>query len=224
MFIQFGAMREKAKLWAMNTNALPDHTVPVPPTAPTWVLIVGVSIAVLTLLFAMYLVLKDRKFTKGTRGLIAAIFALTTALAFAFIGGYAKAEGKIPISEAATPIEFGVGGGIAVFVIVYGLLWFTWVRESKPSNDNDGIAMKILPSTTLRSAIEAAAEAGGKTVIYSPQSEKFDQLIVKEGRFSAETSEKLIELFRDRIVGTTPIEYSVEMKSGTNAIEIKITS
>lgn len=208
----------------MNTNGLPDNTFPVPPTAPTWVLIVGASLIVITIFFAMYLVLSGRKHTKATRGLIAIIVALTTASAFAFIGGYAKAEGKIPISQSVTPIEFGVGGGIAVFVIVYGLLSFTWVRESKPSNDDDGIAMNLLPTTTLRSAIEAAAEAGEKTVIYSPDSEKFDKLMVREGRLSADTPEQFIELLRHRLIGADSIDYTVENKSGTNAIVVKISN
>lgn len=208
----------------MNTNALPDNVVPIPPTAPTWILIVGASTAVITIVFVMYLVLSERKHTKDTRGLVAIVVALTAALAFAFLGGYAKAEGKIPISESLTPIEFGVGGGIAVFVIVYALLWFTWVREPKPSAGNDHLSMNLLPGMTLRGAIDTAAKIEERPVIYLPDSKKFDDLKVKEGRLAAETVEKLIELLQSQIISNNAVQYVVEKKPGTNAIVVKASN
>lgn len=50
-------------------------------------------------------------------------FVMATAFAagFAFIGGSAYAEGKIPFFQGHEPIKFATGGGVAVFVVVLGM-------------------------------------------------------------------------------------------------------
>jgi|GEM_PF-3578936 len=60
------------------------------------------------------------------------VFLLSTVLAagFSFIGGHAIAEGNIPIPGVEKdPVKFGVGGGIAVFVIVVLIGYKTYASE-----------------------------------------------------------------------------------------------
>lgn len=207
---------------ATNTNLLPDVASSAPANASLWVFIVGACFGVVTFLFLIYLVLSGRKLDKTQRGLIALIAAIMAAFAFAFLGGYAKAQGAIPVFENARPIEFGVGGGIAVFVVVYLLLWATLVRETGPETINKGFARaRIPPNTTLREAIEAVVGTAEKEAIFDPENEKFDKLYVKEGMLSAKSLQKLIELFGERLIGGERLNYAVVIETETNIVRIK---
>ena len=83
----------------------------------------GYAIGVGTLLFLMYLVLRTQGIDCDRRFLVVAILALGIAMAFSFIGGSAKAEGKLPLPEKWSPVTFAVSGGIAAFLIVLLAGW-----------------------------------------------------------------------------------------------------
>jgi hypothetical protein len=209
----------------MNTNLVADTTSSAPANAPTWVLVVGASVGLLAILFLMYLVVSGQSLDRTRRGLIAIITSFAAAFAFAFVGGYAKAHGTIPITANVTPVQFGIGGGIAVLVIVYLILHHTLVKESGPSRVNDGaVSINVQPDTTLREAIEAAANAAGKSVIFVPESSTLDTLIVKPGELMDKPVEKLIELIALRLANGGSIRYQVEPRANSNVIEIKIAT
>lgn len=95
-----------------------------PRDQPRWILVVGAIFGALTLLFFMYLVLHPDTLTNPqTRLPISIVGALGVALAASFLGGAAIAQGRIPLPGGMDPIVFSSAGGIAVFVIVFALLW-----------------------------------------------------------------------------------------------------
>lgn len=58
------------------------------------------------------------------------VLALGASLSVGFLGGWAKAEGKVALSGAAgSPIVFGVTGGIAVLIIVLVMGWLLYARS-----------------------------------------------------------------------------------------------
>jgi hypothetical protein len=210
---------------AMNTNGIPNSMIAPPANAPAWVAILGGCLLGISFIYLLILGVSNNKPDKTARGFIAIAIAIALAVGFGLIGGYAKAEGQIPISESISPITFGVGGGIAVFIIVYLILYNTLVKEPKPPVPppvNVGaISMNIEPNTTLREAIEAAAKGARKTVVYLPVNDKFDSLILKECELSAESVEQFIEELALHLTGGASITYQVEIKPGTNVIQIK---
>ena len=62
------------------------------------------------------------------------VFALGSALAAGFLGGYAAAEGMIPIfGIQKRPVAFAAGGGVAVLVIAFLLgAWFFTLEQPRP--------------------------------------------------------------------------------------------
>lgn len=87
-----------------------------------WAIVAGFVTAAVTLLFFMGLVFAaifGHQVPCGSRFIVVIIFALSAAMAASFLGGSAAARGHIPLGGArAHPVAFGVGGGIAVLLIV----------------------------------------------------------------------------------------------------------
>jgi hypothetical protein len=91
----------------------------------TWVMIVGALFGALTLVFLMALVagsIFDFQVPCNGRFLVFSVISLGAALSAAFIGGHAVANGEIGMPGGAKPLVIGVGGGIAVLVIMFVLL------------------------------------------------------------------------------------------------------
>lgn len=86
---------------------------------PRWFPIAGFAAGVLTLAFFMVLVFLERPIECDQRFLIVIILAFGAALASAFLGGWATAEGYLPlITNKDNAIRMSVGGAVAVLVIV----------------------------------------------------------------------------------------------------------
>ena len=62
----------------------------------------------------------QKEVPQSSRYLVVIVMSLAVAASFSFLGGSAVASGKIPIFKDS-PLGFSVGGGIAVFVIVFAL-------------------------------------------------------------------------------------------------------
>jgi TIR domain len=93
-------------------------------SAPLWVPVCGLLIGLLTLLFFMYLVLREGSVPCDRHVPVIIVLALGAAMAYAFIGGWATAEGKLPIDpHLSNVITVSAGGGIAVLLalIVLGV-------------------------------------------------------------------------------------------------------
>ena len=97
---------------------------PEKPSVPNWYGLASIAFGAVTLLFLMAIVWL-RGFGEqelNETGLLALrlVISLTSALTFNFVGGKASAEGKIPIPFAKqAPIQFGIFGGFAVFIVVF---------------------------------------------------------------------------------------------------------
>jgi hypothetical protein len=106
-------------------------------SVPTWFTVAGLAGGAVTLFFLMALVLLSVfgfEIPRTSRFILIAVLALGVAISAAFLGGSAAASGKIPLPGNATPIQFTIAGGVAVFVIV--LLLGAWLYPSddeKPS-------------------------------------------------------------------------------------------
>ncbi len=88
--------------------------------APSWFAKAGfgAAVAAFTLLVALILLsmfVKD--VPSSVKILVDIAISIAVACAFAFIGGTAQAEGKIPFFKGQAPVSFATGGGIATFVI-----------------------------------------------------------------------------------------------------------
>jgi hypothetical protein len=118
-----------------------------PSAAPTWILIVGIIALFLAAFFFMGLVIAgilNHPVPCNTKPFAHIVLAILLALGSAFLGGWARAEGKIPSlgelvglspkapgsESSGSPIAFGVGGGVAVFVVVF--LLASWVDRCTP--------------------------------------------------------------------------------------------
>jgi hypothetical protein len=101
---------------------------------PAWVPIVGVVFGVLTLLFIATVVFASffgYRVTADIRPLVAIFIAFGAAGFAGFLGGNAAAKGTIPIPLVKNnAIAFSVGGGIAVMVIILGLLYWFYVSPA----------------------------------------------------------------------------------------------
>ena len=100
------------------------------PKPPGWILIVGGTVGIITLIFFMILVILaivGYEVPESSRFLVVVVLALGAALSSAFLGGYASAEGRLTIPGFdTTPFQVGFGGGLAVllvFLIVGNLLY-----------------------------------------------------------------------------------------------------
>lgn len=98
--------------------------VPSTPQVPSWFPVAGYVSAAVAFLFIVALVFLEifgKQVPASARILIDIAMAIAVACAFAFIGGNAQAEGKIPAFRGYESIKFATGGGIAVFVVVLAL-------------------------------------------------------------------------------------------------------
>ena len=98
------------------------------PPIPSWFPKAGFASAALAFFFIVALVIVEtmgKQVPSTARVLVDFAIVIAIACAFAFIGGTAKAEGKILFFKNYELIQFATGGGIAVFVIVLGLC--VWV-------------------------------------------------------------------------------------------------
>ena len=105
-----------------------------PPSIPSWVPRAGVVFGAITILFLMSLVLLavfGYEIPCNSRFLITLLISFSGALTAGFVGGTAAAKGSIPLLDAKKyVVEFSVGGGIAVLVIL--LLVTPYVYRSDP--------------------------------------------------------------------------------------------
>jgi hypothetical protein len=127
----------------MNNN-LPtngfDKPFPPPenPTFPKWFPIAGAVFGGCTLLFFMGVVLASifgHDVSLQGRFIVVIVWAFGTALSSAFLGGYAAAKGSIPFPFVREhPVQFTVGGGIAVLFITALLGYYLYVQPAQPDH------------------------------------------------------------------------------------------
>jgi hypothetical protein len=119
----------------------PPTNPPNPSSVPPWFAKAGASFGGVTLLFFMGLVgasIVHLEVPPSAMPLVNIVLALSIALSFAFVGGSAAAEGKIPIPYIKdNPLGFSVSGGIGVFVIVLLISFWLFGPSSGNTNTNE---------------------------------------------------------------------------------------
>lgn len=114
-----------------------------------WRLILGAVFAGITLVFFMLLVVAaiffDCPVPNDARFLVIVVLALGAAMSAGFLGGAAAMKGKIPIPivgpfASKNPATFGVGGGVAVLLLVLLLGYFLYV---KPATKLDYVVIQV---------------------------------------------------------------------------------
>jgi hypothetical protein len=91
-------------------------------TTPSWFPIAGVTFAALTFLSLMYLLVRPEDIPVGKRVVFDVWLALCLAASLSFIGGTAKAQGRVPW-VGGSPITFSAIGGFGVFVVALVVLY-----------------------------------------------------------------------------------------------------
>jgi hypothetical protein len=142
-FKELERQMKKASETPRGNNSSPPHT-----NVPPWFPIAGYAAGAVTLLFLMALVLVDKNIeSPAARFALVTVVALGCALSFTFIGGSAAAHGGIPLPFARSrPIQFSVGGGIAVFVIVWLLGYNLFIAGSEVSPKKKGSTQESPPA------------------------------------------------------------------------------
>jgi hypothetical protein len=102
----------------MNDGKTPNHTRPSKPVS-LWVPVCGFAIGLFTLLFFMYIVLRERPVPCDRHFPVIIVWALGTALATAFISGWMTARGSLPIApHSPNVIKISATGGLAVLIVL----------------------------------------------------------------------------------------------------------
>jgi hypothetical protein len=192
-----------------------------PPTQ--WMIIVGCSFGGLTLLFLMFLVLKDKPIEKDKKFLIVSIIAFGLALAGGFLGSSGTLSGNLPFPEALkNPLAFGITGGAAVFAAVWIIGYWLFVRP--PSIPPVSRGINYPKGTNLYQAIKLAAQLVDCTVVFRPSEDPFKERIVAEGQLSAGTIPELVDLLQKHLAqGNKPIKYSTTKPNNQNLITVDCT-
>jgi hypothetical protein len=96
-------------------------------SAPSWFPVAGVLFTIATSLSLFYLLVVGAPIDPNKRIIFDVWVALNLAASVGFIGGSAYASGKIPLPSAlqGSPVQFAVGGGVAVFIVVFLLMFIT---------------------------------------------------------------------------------------------------
>lgn len=84
--------------------------------------LVSAAVAFLFLVVLIALAMRGNDVPLSARVLVNIALSLAVACAFTFFGGTAQAQGKIPFFKGQEPIQFATTGGIAVFIVVLGIL------------------------------------------------------------------------------------------------------
>jgi hypothetical protein len=105
-----------------------DPALPVQQQAPSWFAKAGFASAAVAFFFLVGLVILsifDKDVPASAKILVDIAIAIAVACAFAFFGGVAHAEGKIPFFKGHEPVKFATEGGIGAFVLTLILtVWF----------------------------------------------------------------------------------------------------
>jgi hypothetical protein len=80
------------------------------------------------------------------RFIVIIVWAFGTALSSAFLGGYAAAKGSIPFPFVREhPVQFTVGGGIAVLLITALLDYYLYVQPAQPDHSKPNTSALHFP-------------------------------------------------------------------------------
>jgi len=139
-------------------------------------LIAGSVFGALTFLFFASLVIASmlgKSIPPESRLLVVAVLAIGIALGAGFLGGTASASGKIPFPSDLRPFSFSVAGGIAVFIIVFLIGYWTYIKTAD-------VSVKLTGTVT-----DADANGGipGATVVIKTEDRTYEKQTSDTGDF-----------------------------------------
>ena len=144
--------------------------VPIGPT-PQWAMIVGSIFGAITLLglflFA-YLAANNQSFICNSFALLAAIFALGSALSASFIGGAAAASGQLGTAAQNNVLRYSLGGGVSVLVIV-----FLVFQVLKPNNCVHSVTLLDFDNVPLEAHFLAGKDFWYRWAYESPRTNEY---------------------------------------------------
>lgn len=100
-----------------------------------WALALGAGVGIVTLIFLMALVIfaiNDRPPPESVKYIIITIISFGLAFATAFLGGSAVIRGAIPFVPEVKAGQFSIAGGVAVFLIVFVVMFKSIPAEIDP--------------------------------------------------------------------------------------------
>ncbi|BHH83769.1 hypothetical protein [Desulforhopalus sp. 52FAK] len=124
----------------------------------TWVLVVGVIFVAAAIVFLMSVTVVSffkESLPADARPLIIFIFSACMSMGSGFIGGYAVAEGKLPMLNDKSPLTFGVGGGVAVLIILLGVCSLIYPSKVIQNKDQNQLTTSEQQVNSLRRDIAA---------------------------------------------------------------------
>jgi hypothetical protein len=115
------------KEFSMAVDDLQNKLNPVAPQqhVPSWFAKAGFASAAAAFVFLVALIILSmfvKEVPTSAKVLVDLAISIAVACAFAFFGGAAHAEGKIPFLKGHEPVQFATEGGIATFVITLLLM------------------------------------------------------------------------------------------------------
>jgi hypothetical protein len=193
----------------------------VPPTQ--WMIIAGCVFGGLTLLFLMYLVLRDKP-VEDRKFLIISIIAFGLALTGGFLGSSGTLSGSLPLPESLqNPLTFGITGGAAVFLVAWLIGYWLYARTAPlPAPE---ISINYPAGTKLADAIRLAAkrnQGGECSVNFSPNEQPFREPIVAVGQLTAKTATELVNMLQNHLAQGT-IKYTTTKPDNQNLITVNYT-
>lgn len=187
-----------------------------------WRMKVGALFGALVLVFLMTLVILEvigYPVPCGARMLLVLIFSLGTALAAGFIGGSANVRGHLPGLKLKNfaeqkPNAFTAAGGIAVFIIVFSIVYPAYGRTGCNVHGPDGVSYNIPRPTKLSSAIALVARGAGRDERIVGCPEDVLARMVRSGPVEAPTHAEVIRLLGVRIEGADTVKLQVTPQEG----------
>jgi hypothetical protein len=135
--------------------------------AKPWILVVGCVCLASTLVFIMFLIIlstQGQPIPREDRYLFYTLIALSLALSFAFLGGYANAKGSIPFPLGnIEPLKFSLGGGVAAFIIVLALFSLLFPVNVPPGSQPDTPPVAVTPDNTAMPSLPTGATTSTPT-------------------------------------------------------------
>jgi hypothetical protein len=187
-----------------------------------WRIKMGAFFGALLLIFLMILVICEvlgYPVPCGARMPLVLAFSLGAALATSFIGGSASVRGRLPGLKLKNfaeqkPNTFSAAGGIAVFIIVFSIVYPAYGRAGCNVHGPDGVSYNIPGPTKLSSAIALVAKGAGRDERILGCPDEVLTRMVRPGPVEGPTHAEVIRLLGVRLEGADTVKLQVTTQEG----------
>lgn len=170
-------------------------------SVPRWVRVTAVATGAVTLAFLMVIVVLSGTGKIDVQRLgfpFVAFLGIAMCLLTALFGFEAVARGKLPLPYiSGYPLHFGVGGGLAAFVIV--LVVGSTLLPKSPSHFEDECSIAMPQFLTLEAAARTIASSDEASVRFHSCSDSVMDASIHGGPVSAVNCLALMKNLKDRV-------------------------